>query len=70
MAEVHVLGTLIGASDFSSLNLSCKYSFVVGDNWKCLEGEEWGQTHVDLPKVIKTPNAQESRAMHLESSNR
>ena len=51
MAEVHIIGTLIGASDFPCLNLSCKYSFVTGDEWKFLEGEEWGQTHVDLPKV-------------------
>ena len=54
MAELHIVGTLMGASDFPSSELTCKYAFNVGDDWKCLEGEEWGQTHVDSPDVQQT----------------
>ena len=51
MAELHIVGTLIGASDFPSPELTCKYTFQVGDEWKLIEGEESCQTQVDLPKV-------------------
>ena len=51
MAELHIIGSLQGASDFPSPNLTCKYSFQAGDSWKCIEGEEFGQTHVDCPEV-------------------
>ncbi len=51
MAELHILGTLVGASDFPSPNLTCKFGVRAGDDWKLLEGDEFGQTHVDLPEV-------------------
>ena len=51
MAEVHLIGTLVGASDFPSPNLCCKYKFLAGDDWKVVEGETSGQTQVDLPLV-------------------
>jgi B9 domain-containing protein 2 len=49
MASVHFIGYLQGASDFSSLNLCCKYKIIAGDEWKLLEGENTGQTQVDFP---------------------
>lgn len=33
MAEVHLIGTLVGASGFPRHALCCKYSFAAGDDW-------------------------------------
>jgi B9 domain-containing protein 2 len=51
MAEVHVIGTLVGASEFNQTTLSCKYTIVAGDSWSLLEGNTSGQTHIDTPMV-------------------
>ena len=49
MAEVHILGTLEGASEFPNSTLCCKYSVVAGEGWSLLEGYSSGQTQVDIP---------------------
>lgn len=51
MAELYVIGEILGASGFSSNNLCCKYSVVVGENWKLHTGEATGQTQTDYPSV-------------------
>ena len=51
MAEVHLIGELVGGSGFSSPNLFCKWGLVVGSAWKILEGQHEGQTQVDHPQV-------------------
>ena len=52
MAEVYVIGTILGASGFPHPELSTKWSFVVGEGWNIVEGDENGQTQVDIPEVI------------------
>ena len=52
MAEVHIIGELVGGSDFPSGNLFCKWGLVVGSAWKVLEGLQEGQTQVDHPQVL------------------
>jgi B9 domain-containing protein 2 len=52
MAEVHLIGTIVGASFFPKPELCLKYLFVVGDEWTLLEGEITGQTQVDVPLVL------------------
>ncbi|KAJ3222581.1 B9 domain-containing protein 2 [Clydaea vesicula] len=42
MAELHIVGTLIGASQFPASELCC-------EDWKLLEGFESAQTQVDIP---------------------
>ncbi|KAI8898191.1 B9 domain-containing protein 2 [Globomyces pollinis-pini] len=49
MAEIHILGSLVGASDFPKSQLCCKWSIVSGESWVLLEGETSGRTHVDIP---------------------
>ncbi|KAI9203705.1 B9 domain-containing protein 2-like protein [Polychytrium aggregatum] len=49
MAELHVVGEILGASGFPSPKLSCKWSLIAGEGWKVIEGVTSGQTHVDLP---------------------
>jgi len=51
MAEVHIIGSIMGASGFPSANLSCKWSMVAGEEWTLLEGSVKGHTQVDLPVV-------------------
>ena len=53
MAEVHVIGQLVGASGFPSGDLFCKWGLAVGSAWKVLEGDREGQTQVDHPQVRK-----------------
>ncbi|KAJ3321936.1 B9 domain-containing protein 2 [Blyttiomyces sp. JEL0837] len=50
MAEVHVIGTILGASGFPKSELCTKWTFVAGDEWNLVEGDEAGQTQVDLPE--------------------
>jgi B9 domain-containing protein 2 len=49
MAEVHVIGELVGAHGFESASLFCKWGFVTGAAWKSIEGDVTGQTHIDNP---------------------
>lgn len=49
MAELHIVATLEGASQFPKPELTCKWAIIAGDDWKLLEGQESGQTQVDLP---------------------
>ena len=52
MAEVHLIGDLVGGSGFPSGSLFCKWSLVVGGAWRVLEGAKEGQTQVDHPQVL------------------
>ncbi len=49
MAELHVIGEIVGATDFPSQNVFCKWGVVAGTPWTLLEGEAAGQTQVDHP---------------------
>ena len=49
MAEVHVIGQLVGGSGFPSASIFCKWSIVHGPAWTPLEGQLSGQTQVDYP---------------------
>uniref|UniRef100_A0A1I8I2H3 B9 domain-containing protein 2 n=1 Tax=Macrostomum lignano TaxID=282301 RepID=A0A1I8I2H3_9PLAT len=49
MAEVHVIGQIVGASEFPENDLFCKWEAHFGPAWKRLEGEVSGQTQVDCP---------------------
>ena len=51
MAEVHVIGELVGGSDFPSGSLFCKWSVSHGSSWRVLEGASDGQTQIDHPQV-------------------
>mmetsp|Transcript_36972 Transcript_36972/g.82191 ORF Transcript_36972/g.82191 Transcript_36972/m.82191 type:complete len:177 (-) Transcript_36972:450-980(-) len=48
MAELHIVGQLVGGSGFPSQNLFCKWGIVAGRTWEMLEGLDQGQTQVDL----------------------
>ena len=50
MAEVHVIGELVGGSDFPSGDLFCKWSVSHGSGWRVLEGDSEGQTQIDHPQ--------------------
>lgn len=50
MAELHVIGEIIGASGFPSHNLYCKWSVHVEGSWKLIAGHKEGQTQVDNPQ--------------------
>lgn len=51
MAELHVVGEIIGAQDYSLPSLFCKYTFDTGGNFRLLQGHTAGQTHCDMPPV-------------------
>eukprot|EP00959_Pyramimonas_sp_CCMP1952_P301328 6304511-Pyramimonas_sp.AAC.1 len=50
MAEVHIVGQIVGASGFEQRNLFCKWGVEAGQSWDRLEGLDMGQTHVDHPE--------------------
>ena len=56
MAEVHLIGELVGGSGFPSGDLFCKWGLAVGNAWKVLEGLQDGQTQVDHPQVLHCTN--------------
>eukprot|EP00736_Rhodelphis_marinus_P002029 Rmarinus@m.24156 len=50
MAEVHIIGQIVGATGFDHLKgLLCKWEIEAGHGWRLLEGIESGQTQVDFP---------------------
>lgn len=50
MAEVHVIGQILGASGFPDQSLFCKWGIHTGGAWKVLAGLREGQTQVDSPQ--------------------
>ena len=68
MAEVHLIGRVVGASDFGDsvgggggAGLFCKWSLQTGGAWDILSGSREGQTQVDRPGeeggVVSRPGA-------------
>jgi hypothetical protein len=49
MAELHVIGQLVGGEGFPSSDLFCRWKLVAGPAWRLLEGQAEGQTQVDAP---------------------
>ena len=52
MAELHVVGQVVGASDFPLPSVFVKYSIETGANFRLLQGHTAGQTQCDMPLVI------------------
>nr|CAB3225025.1 B9 domain-containing protein 2-like [Phallusia mammillata] len=50
MAEVHIIGQLVGASEFPEHSLFCKWGIHAGGAWKLIAGLKEGQTQVDNPE--------------------
>ncbi|XP_063242078.1 B9 domain-containing protein 2 [Bacillus rossius redtenbacheri] len=50
MAEVHIIGQVVGASNFPQNCLFCKWGIHAGSNWKLISGTVEGQTQVDDPE--------------------
>lgn len=50
MAECHVIGQLIGASNFPKQTLFCKWQVHFGSSWKVVSGLKEGQTQIDSPE--------------------
>lgn len=49
MAEVHIIGQVVGASNFNTKDLFCYWKVIVGSKWTFIAGDREGQTQVDLP---------------------
>ncbi|GFR15089.1 b9 domain-containing protein 2 [Trichonephila clavata] len=49
MCELHIIGQIVGASEFKENNLFCKWGLHAGGNWKVIEGLKEGQTQIDNP---------------------
>lgn len=54
MAEVHIIGQLIGASGFPEKGLFCKWRLQHGNNWTVVAGLHEGQTQIDTPEYNET----------------
>ncbi|KAM9800250.1 B9 domain-containing protein 2-like [Syngnathus acus] len=54
MAEVHIIGQLVGAAGFPHNSLFCKWGFHTGGAWRLLSGSKQGQTQVDDPQTGDT----------------
>lgn len=70
MAEVHLIGELVGGDGFCSSNLFCKWGLVVGSAWKVLEGQHEGQTQVDHPQVTIIFNSIQKAGRHFYNTHR
>ncbi|XP_074786832.1 B9 domain-containing protein 2 isoform X2 [Athene noctua] len=51
MAEVHVIGQIVGGSGFPQRRLFCKWGLQAGAAWKLLSGSSSGQTQIDDPQA-------------------
>jgi len=50
MAELHVIGQIVGASGFPEQELFCKWGIHAGGAWRLLAGLKEGQTQSDNPE--------------------
>ncbi|XP_006627517.2 B9 domain-containing protein 2 [Lepisosteus oculatus] len=51
MAELHIIGQIVGASGFPQNSLFCKWGVHTGGAWRLLSGLREGQTQVDSPQI-------------------
>ncbi len=49
MAELHIVGQILGAANFSLPSIFCKFSVEAGANFRLLQGSVSGQTQCDMP---------------------
>ncbi|KAL1124534.1 hypothetical protein AAG570_001160 [Ranatra chinensis] len=49
MAELYIIGQIVGAKNFPHNSLFCKWAAHTGPGWKLIEGLKEGQTQVDNP---------------------
>ncbi|XP_063726579.1 B9 domain-containing protein 2-like [Symsagittifera roscoffensis] len=49
MAELHIIGEIVGGDGFPENSLFCKWSVHAGGAWKLLAGNREGQTQADSP---------------------
>ena len=54
MAELHVVGQLLGAEGFEFPSLFCKWTLEAGPSFRVLQGASSGQTQCDTPNVSPT----------------
>jgi len=54
--ELHIVGEIVGASDYELPSLFCKFNFEVGGNFRLLQGITSGQTHCDMPPEGEAAN--------------
>ncbi|KAI8475833.1 MAG: B9 domain-containing protein [Monoraphidium minutum] len=47
MAELHIVGQLVGASGFDGHSIFCKWGVHAGRSWELVEGLDGGQTQAD-----------------------
>ena len=50
MAELHIIGQIVGASGFPPKSIFCKWGVHTGEAWRLLSGLKEGQTQVDVPR--------------------
>ncbi|KAH9488736.1 B9 domain-containing protein 2 [Bulinus truncatus] len=66
MAEVHVIGQIIGASGFPDHSLFCKWGIHLGGGWKILSGSQyWVRTQWTTHKVMKSAYFAHPIDLHL-----
>uniref|UniRef100_A0A3B3HXR8 B9 domain-containing protein 2 n=2 Tax=Oryzias latipes TaxID=8090 RepID=A0A3B3HXR8_ORYLA len=51
MAELHIIGQILGARGFPQNSLFCKWGVHTGGAWRLLSGLKEGQTQVDIPQT-------------------
>lgn len=51
MAEVHIIGQIVSASDFPQKSISCRWKLNFGPDWKAVEGLTSGLTQLDTPQL-------------------
>uniref|UniRef100_A0A3Q3WFX4 B9 domain-containing protein 2 n=1 Tax=Mola mola TaxID=94237 RepID=A0A3Q3WFX4_MOLML len=54
MAELHIIGQIVGGSGFPQSSLFCKWGVHAGGAWRLLSGLKEGQTQVDIPQTGDT----------------
>ncbi|XP_025920884.1 transforming growth factor beta-1-like, partial [Apteryx rowi] len=70
MAELHVIGQIVGASGFDESSLFCKWDIHAGSAWKLLAGRREGQTQVDDPQADDVAYCSTCRTLDLELARR
>ncbi|KAF7282512.1 hypothetical protein GWI33_002577 [Rhynchophorus ferrugineus] len=68
MAEVHIIGQIIGAREFPKQEVFCKWHLQIGNNWRVIEGKKEGQTQVSSSQFTEACNWSYPIDIHLATA--
>ncbi|XP_037731263.1 B9 domain-containing protein 2 [Drosophila subpulchrella] len=69
MAEFHIIGQILKAVHFAEPHLYCKWSLQSGNEWRLVQGEVQGQSHVAAHRLQNCADFAQTLDIHLSAGS-